>query len=390
MPFASALSTLSETSRALDDVCNQVQNQGLTNPDLAFVFFSTHHVPAVESLATTFQERFHSRCLLGCIGESIVGNEQEIENQPALCLWSAQWNRPVFINPFHMELERTSEGFSLIGWPDALVDAKPSQSALFLLGDPFTFPIDQFLQEINVDHKGLPVMGGMASGIGEPGQCRFLLGDRVLEHGAVGVLLQGEVPVRSIVSQGCRPIGRPMVVTRAQDNFIVELGGKPPLVQLQDLWKALSPREKELWQQGLHIGRVINEYQEEFHRGDFLVRNVQGIDQKTGVLVITDRIRVGQTVQFQVRDAETADEDFHALMQMDLAAHEGKPAGALLFTCNGRGSRLFGKPHHDAGVIQKEIPNIPVAGFFAQGELGPIGRQNFIHGFTASVVLFED
>jgi small ligand-binding sensory domain FIST len=182
-----------------------------------------------------------------------------------------------------------------------------------------------------------------------------------------------------------------MVITRAQENLILELGGLPPLAQLQQLWPTLSPEEQQLVrQQGLHIGRVLNEYQGEFQRGDFLVRNVMGFDRESGALAIADRVRVGQTVQFHVRDAETADEDLHALLQLDLSAHARRPSAALLFSCNGRGTRLFDRPHHDAGAVRAEAGDIPVAGFFAQGELGPVGRQNFIHGFTASLALFEE
>jgi small ligand-binding sensory domain FIST len=162
------------------------------------------------------------------------------------------------------------------------------------------------------------------------------------------------------------------------------------LQRLQDLWQSLNPQDQNLLQQGLHIGRVINEYRGDFQRGDFLVRNVLGLDRDSGALAITERMRVGQTVQFHVRDAETADEDLHALLQLDLSAHEKRPAAALVFSCNGRGARLFDKPDHDAGAIRAETGDIPLAGFFAQGELGPVGGQNFIHGFTASVALFEE
>jgi small ligand-binding sensory domain FIST len=161
-------------------------------------------------------------------------------------------------------------------------------------------------------------------------------------------------------------------------------------VRLQQLWQELSPREQHLFQQGLHIGRVINEYQGQFQRGDFLVRNVLGLDRESGALAITENIRVGQTVQFHVRDADTAHEDLHALLQRDVKAHEQRPAGALLFTCNGRGTRLFSEPHHDARTVRAEVGDIPLAGFFAMGELGPVGGQNFIHGFTASAALFEE
>jgi small ligand-binding sensory domain FIST len=180
-----------------------------------------------------------------------------------------------------------------------------------------------------------------------------------------------------------------MIITKARDNIILELGGRSPLAQLQQLWNELTPRDQHLFQQGLHLGLVINEYQGDFQRGDFLVRNVLGLDRDSGALATNDLVRVGQTIQFHVRDAETADEDLHALLQIDLSAHERPPAAALAFTCNGRGRRLFTQPHHDARTIRTEAGPIPVAGFFAQGELGPVGGQNFIHGFTASVALFD-
>ncbi len=159
---------------------------------------------------------------------------------------------------------------------------------------------------------------------------------------------------------------------------------------LQELWPTLTSQEQHLFQQGLHVGRVLNEYRGEFQRGDFLVRNVLALERETGSLAITDRVRVGQTVQFHVRDADSADEDLHALLRLDMSAHDHKPSGALLFSCNGRGTRLFAEPHHDARVLRAEVGGIPLAGFFAQGELGPVGGQNFIHGFTASIALFEE
>ncbi len=387
MPFTAALSTAPNTERALDDVCAEARKTFADSPDLAVVFFSPHH--QADAIAGFLQQRLGPRCLLGCVGESIVGNEREIEHQPALALWVGGWSRPAALEPFHLVLEQTSEGPSLLGYPDSAVGANLAESAMLLLGDPFTFPVMEFLQHSNRDHRGLRIVGGMASGVRGPGQCRLILGDRVQDHGAVGVLLQGAA-VRSIVSQGCRPIGRHMVITRGHDNIIEQLGGKPPFEVLQHLWEELSPRDQELFQQGLHLGLVMNEYQEQFHRGDFLVRNVIGLERETGAMAVTDRIRVGQTVQFHVRDAETADEDLRELLQRDRAAHPQSPAAALLFTCNGRGTRLFEEPNHDAGLIQSEVGRLPAAGFFAQGELGPIGGQNFIHGFTASVVLFEE
>jgi len=410
MPFAAALSTAPQTDAALEQVCTKCRSELSGAIDLAAVFFSTPHAKAAERIAETIAARLAPRCLLGCVAESVIGGGQEIEDAPALSLWLGRWNQPVALEPFHVVLERTSEGASLLGLPDGLVawpgdqattresgdqaatkdSAAAESAAVLLLGDPYTFPVDLFLAQMNENNPSLRVLGGMASGTRGPGQCRLLLNGELRTDGAVGVLMQGPIGLRSIVSQGCRPIGRHMVVTKAQDNVILELGGKPPLQQLQQLWQSLAPEDQQLFQQGLHIGRVINEYRSDFQRGDFLVRNVLGLDRTTGALAITEHVRVGQTVQFHVRDAATADEDLHALLQLDVNAHEKRPAAALVFSCNGRGSRLFDQPNHDAAAVRAEAGDIPTAGFFAQGELGPVGGQNFIHGFTASVALFEE
>ena len=389
MPFAAALSTIPETSRAAEEVCAQIEAQGGSSPDLAVVFLTPHHVEAAEPLLATLHARLQPRCLLGCTGESVAGNDREIEQQPALSLWVGRWNESMQLDPFHLTLAETPDGYSLFGWPDALLAAS-AQATVLLLADPYTFPADGFLKQMNENHPGVQVFGGMASAVRAADQNRLLLGTEVHLQGAVGVLLQGNGRVRGIVSQGCRPIGEPMVITRAQRNIILELGGHTPLARLQELWPALPERDRQLVQQGLHIGRVINEYQDQFGRGDFLVRNVMGLDQDSGALAVTDHVRVGQTVQFQVRDAATASEDLHSLLQLERAAQPGPAQAALLFTCNGRGTHLFDAPHHDARAVRTELGPIPLAGFFAAGELGPVGGQNFIHGFTASVALFEE
>jgi small ligand-binding sensory domain FIST len=230
----------------------------------------------------------------------------------------------------------------------------------------------------------------MASASGVPLGNRLLLDDDVYDAGAVAIEIDGPVQLRTVVSQGCRPIGRPFIVTRAERNVIAELGRRNALEVLKELFAELPPEDQELVQRGLHIGRVINEYQESFHRGDFLVRNVMGADEAGGI-ALTDVIKVGQTVQFHVRDSGTADEDLRTLLETELREHPDEAVrGALLFTCNGRGTRLFDTPNHDVGVIHQVLGPVPVAGFFAMGELGPVGGQNFVHGFTASVVLFTE
>jgi small ligand-binding sensory domain FIST len=390
MPFAAALSTAPEAPQALAEVCAAVQGPLGGGADLAVVFFSAHHAESAGRIAATVRERLAPRCLLGCVAETVIGTGREVEEGPALSLWAARWVQPVTLTPFHLVLERTADGPSVMGRPDALAGPEVPAGAVLLLGDPFSFPADLFLQQTNDLTPGLPVLGGMASGIAGPGECRLVLDGDVHDRGAVGVLLGGPVGLRWVVSQGCRPVGKPLVVTRAEENFILELGGKPPLTQLQELWQSLGPGEQQLFQKGLHVGRVLNEYQGEFRRGDFLVRNVLGLDRNSGALAVNDRVRVGQTVQFHVRDAATADEDLRALLRQDRAAHPRPPAAALLFSCNGRGTRLFPQPDHDAAAVRAEAGDVPLAGLFAQGELGPVGGRNFIHGFTASLALFEE
>jgi small ligand-binding sensory domain FIST len=260
-----------------------------------------------------------------------------------------------------------------------------------LLGDPFTFPADRFLKQVNQEAPGFRMVGGMASAGHEPGSNRLVLNGEVFEDGAVGLVVDGPLIVRTIVSQGCRPIGRPLIVTKVDRNIIRELGRRPALEVLREIFEGLSEDEQAQVQDGLHLGRVINEYQERFERGDFLVRNVLGADEEGGI-AINDFVRVGQTVQFHVRDAETADEDLRGLLDAERGQRpEARPRGALLFSCNGRGSRLFAGPNHDVGLIHAVLDkNLPVAGFFAMGEIGPVGGQNFLHGFTASIVLFEE
>lgn len=390
MPFAAALSTAEDSSRACAEAC-EAALAGVSGPELALVFFSPHHLPEIIPDLQALPGRLGVQAVIGCVGEAIVGGAREIELEPAFSLWLGSWNGRVAIDAFHLTPSRTPDGWSLLGWPDALFESEPSQSTMLVLGDPFTFPADQlFLPQVNDEHAGLRVIGGNASGALGPRQTVLAIGDRVETLGAVAVLLRGQTSVRSVVSQGCRPIGRPMVITRGQETLIEQLGGTSPLDQLRALWPELSPHDQDLVRRGLHIGVVINEYQEKFERGDFLVRNIYGIDSSTGAMAVMDHIRMGQTVQFHVRDAASADEDLRLLLERDRQSHAKPPAGALLFTCNGRGTRLFSEPHHDASTVQNISGDIPLAGLFAAGEYGPIGGKNFIHGFTASLAVFEE
>ena len=380
MKCVSAMSTARNTDAALQQILQQL-DQGLAgdSADLTLIFSSMHHADELGRIASAFLAQARSHHVLGCTGESIVGDLREVEGSPALSVWSIKMPG-VSIRPLRL---REPGDFDMI--PAEGVE-NPERSVVLLLGDPFSFRTDDFLRQVNNEVRGLRVIGGMASGSQVPRGNQLVLDGETFVDGAVAMLLGGPLSIATVVSQGCRPIGRPLIVTRADGNVIHELGRRPALEALRDMFQELSSDDQRRIQDGLHLGRVINEYQGSFQRGDFLVRNVMGADD-SGAIQITDVVRVGQTVQFHVRDAETADEDLRKLLEASKPS--GQPVGALLFTCNGRGTRLFEKADHDVGVIHEVFGPIPVAGFFAMGEIGPIGGQNFLHGFTASIVLFE-
>jgi small ligand-binding sensory domain FIST len=384
---AAALSLRAEPEGELREAATLARQSLGGSPSLAYLFFSPHHAAAADRLANEACELLETENVVGCSGEAIVGGDREIEHDPAIVLWLARWPGAT-ITTMHLSFERTPEGGALEGCPDALADEWPADSFLIVLGEPFSFPADFLLERINEDRPGVPVLGGMASGAPEPGENRLLLGRRTFAEGAVAVHVAGGVRLRTVVSQGCRPIGKHFVVTRAERNVIYELGGKPALVQLREIFDALPTSEQRLVQRALHVGRVVSEYQDRFEQGDFLVRNVVGIDAANGAIAVGDYIRPGQTVQFHIRDEAAADAE---LKQLLVAARrdDAVPCGGLLFTCNGRGTRMFSTANHDAAAVAAGFGSLPLAGFFAQGELGPIGGQNHMHGFTASLGLFE-
>lgn len=385
--FAAALSRRSDSEEAAREASQQAREQLGGTVDLALVFASAHHQEHFGAIADVLARELTGALVVGCTGESILCNQLEIEGQPAIAVWLAHL-RGTELLPMHLEFIPTAEGGSFVGWHDRFSPEATAHRTLLLLADPFSFPAEVLLSRINEDWPGLVVIGGMASGGWQPGQNRLLCDNRVLERGAVALVLRGAVEVQTVVSQGCRPIGRPYVVTKADRNVILELGGLPALEQLRQLFRELAPEDQQLVQHGLHVGQVISEYQDRFGRGDFLVRNVQGIDTDQSAIAIGDYARVGQTVQFHVRDAATADEDLVSLLAAAEKAQSAAVRGALVFTCNGRGTRLFDEPHHDAQSVARHF-NVPSAGFFAQGEIGPVGGKNFLHGFTASIALFR-
>ncbi len=369
------------TAHAVGEVAGQVLERLGDRPDLALLFVTPPHAGALQEAASVVQSVLHPLVVVGCAAESVVGPHREVEQSAAITLLAARTGPLV---PLTLEVVPVDgEGATLAGWPAELA-FRPQ--AVLLVADPYSFPVEDVMDWIQQRHPALAVVGGMASAGRGPGGNRLVLGDTVRPSGAVGVLLGPGIEVETVVSQGCRPFGHPLVVTRSEGNVLLELAGRPALEQLvSQATETLDEEEVRLLESGgLHLGRVIDEHRESFGRGDFLVRNVVGADRSSGAIAVGDVVPVGTTVQFHLRDAQTADDDLRALL------HGRRADAALLFTCNGRGTRLFDGPDHDVGVLTEELGHIPLAGFFAAGELGPVGGHNFLHGFTASIALVRD
>jgi small ligand-binding sensory domain FIST len=355
---------------------------GGASPEFAVLFASAHFLGSATALVTAVMKETGPVPLIGCVAGGVIGGAREVESDPAVSLWLAAGLGPV--ETFAMDFVRTASGGAFGGY---LFGPGPAGVHLMLC-DPFTFPAGDLLAHLNSSAPGAMVMGGMASGGLALRQSRLFLDGRVVTHGAVGAHLP-QAEIHPLVAQGCRPVGAPFTITGADGNLILELGGQPPLARLQELAAALHGRDRELLAQGVHLGLVINENQAEPGQGDFLIRGIAGADPESGAVAVGGEVEVGQAVQFHVRDADSADEDLRRTLEREAAALGGRPpAGALLFTCNGRGSHLFPEPDHDAGLLAKTLGQIPVAGFFCAGEIGPVGGRNFLHTFTASTALF--
>ncbi len=342
-------------------------------------FLTAHHAAQAELIAATIQTLLDPGAFIGASAAAVLAGATGVEDAPGLAVWAARLSGAV--TPIHLAAVEAAGGWRVDGLPAA---AAARAATLLLLPDPFTFPVGEFLTGLATSHPHLAAVGGLASAARSAGGNRLIIGGRVVRQGAVGMLLDASIAPSAVVSQGCRPIGQPWTVTRSEGNVIHELAGRPALERLMEIIEGLAPGDRALAGRGLHCGIVADERKLDYERGDFLIRGVLGADRSLGAVAVGEAVPVGATVQFQVRDAATAGEDLRAM----LAGHDAR--GALVFTCNGRGTLMFGSPHHDAEIISDGLPGAAVAGMFCAGEIGPVAGRNALHGFTASVALFGD
>jgi small ligand-binding sensory domain FIST len=387
--FASALTRQADAQAAADELIRAIREQlGSSRIDVAFLFISAQHADQADTLSHALRTALGPDTLVGCTGEGVIATGREVETGPAAALWAAHLPG-VIAHPLRLSFSSVHDQFSLRDWPelDYGGESAPSCSSSQIPSPPRCKTCWASLRSVTrmlVRSVGWQVAGRILPRIDFSSMTRCTAMD------LVGVALSGNISVRTVISQGCRPIGDRFIVTKAEHNVIQELGGIPALHCLQTVFGQLSMDERAQAQRALHIGIAMDEQRAQFTRGDFLIRNLLGADQQTGAIVVGDVIQEGQTVQFQVRDAQSADEDLHALLAASRLHESQRPLGALLFSCCGRGKGLFGVPNHDASVLGEQLGAIPLAGFFAQGELGPVGGRNFLHGYTASIAIFSE
>ena len=372
MKWSSAVSPAGRLDEAIAETASRVRRElGDVAPDLAVVFVSPQHAEAYDAVPELVRAALEPRTLIGCSAGGVIGGGHEIEGDAGFSLTAACLPN-VTVTAFH-----TDEPVP----PNVPADPPPQ---LIILPEPFSFDAETFLHLVDERLPGSTVVGGIASGARQRGQNALFLNDVVHRDGLVGLALAGDVIVDTVVAQGCRPIGEPMFVTRCERNFLYEVDGRSPAAVLSDLHRRASERDKELFRSSLFLGIVMRE-QQEYRQGDFLIRNVLGLDGKTGAVAVGALLRPGMVVQFHLRDARTSAGDLDTM----LGRYHEKPAGSLLFSCLGRGMHLYGRPDHDTDMVRRHLGDVPLGGFFCNGEIGPVQGTTFLHGYTSAFGLFR-
>ena len=391
MRWSSAVSDSPVLSDAVASCARKVRaDLGDSECDLAIVFVSPEHQAAYDSVPDLMGEHFEGSLLLGCSGQGVIGDGREVEHRSGFSVTVAELP-DVEVVPFHVDGERLPDGDAAPEEWHRLVGTTPEKDPSFiLLPDPFSASPDNLVEGLDYAFPGSVKIGGLASGASSPGENALFLNDGVYRSGVVGVALQGAITVDTIVAQGCRPVGKPMQVTKASSNWLLELDGVNAFAALTGLFEELSESDRQLVQHSLFLGVVMDTLNDSPQHGDFLVRNIMGADNGRGALAIGERLNPGQIVQFHLRDAETSAQDLDALLtRYAQNGKAGEDAGALLFSCLGRGVGLYGRADHDTDMFREKVGGISLAGFFCNGEIGQVSGSTFLHGYTSSFGIFK-
>lgn len=358
--------------------------------DLLFVFVSPRFAAHYEKVPPLAESHFARALLVGSAAGGVIGGRREREHRAALSLVAARLPGVAF-HPFRLDAADLPDAdASPRAWHGALGVAPQPPPQFVLLADPFSFPAEKLLEGLDFAYPQSVKVGGLASAAVRPGGNVLYLERQVVRSGAIGVALAGEIAVETVVAQGCRPIGPVLRITHCDEHVLHELDQKPALQVLQELAESASAAERALMAQALFLGIAMDELATVHGAGDFLIRNIVGVDPRQGALAVGEKLRNGRSVQFHLRDAAAAAEDLQAVLQRFAEGpHAGAAAGALLFSCLGRGEHLYGVPDHDSQVFRRVVGDVPLGGFFCNGEIGPVGGATYLHGFTSSFGIFH-
>jgi small ligand-binding sensory domain FIST len=391
MRWASALSRRPDPAGSFAEAAEALDRRlGGERPDLLLAFASPHHTQDLDAISRLATRRYPGALLCGCSGRGVIGDAREAEEGPALSLTGAALPG-VERRGLHVRMESLPDpGAGPPAWRDLLGVDPRSRPKLLLLADPFSIDTGALIEGLDRGYPGAPKFGGLASGGEAAGEHRLLLGREVHRSGAVAVALSGNVEVETVIAQGCRPIGEPMLVTRCRGGLLLELDRGSPLQVLGELYGSLDARDRELMQHSLFLGLDMREERVQYDPGELLVRNIIGADPQTGSIAVGAPLHPVQAVQFVLRDAHAAEEDLRRMLEGKRRARAEPPAGALLFSCTGRGAGLFGHADHDTSLFEEKLGPTPLGGFFCNGEIGPVGGTTFLHGYTSAFALFRE
>ena len=391
MRWGSAVSNNASLQGAVEECVSSVLDglEGL-RPDLAFVFLSAAHAAAYDQVPALVRCGLGDCPLLGCSGGGVIGAGREVEGGPGLAIAAAAMPEAE-LSLFHVENDGLPDQDSPPErWWEVVGSSPDGQPDFVLLADPFSFAADRLIAGLDYAFPGSATIGGLASGAHGPGGNALYVGDEVRTSGAIGVAVAGSVTIDTVVAQGCRPIGAPMQVTSCADNWLLALDGKTPVQALVDVMGRLDEGERNLARHSLFLGVAMDRLNETPSMGDFLIRNIVGVDQSRGYIAIGELPSEGQLVQFHLRDAQTSTEDLDAMLNRYSIEHPiYEETGALLFSCLGRGLNLFGRADHDTDMFREKVNAMPLTGFFCNGEIGPVGGTTFLHGYTSSFGIFR-
>ncbi len=390
MLWASAISTAERLDAAVADALEQLDRQLDSRvPDLVIAFVTSAFGAEQVSLRRLVQTRWNDALLFGCCASGVIGAGREVEQETAVAI-SAAILPGVELTPSHVEISDLPPQFAeRAAWESALHVKAARHPQFLLITDPFTFSAEEVLPGLDRAFPGSVKIGGLASGGRQPGSNLLYLDHNTYRSGAIFLAFSGNIQVDSIVAQGCRPIGDPMFVTACHGNLLRELDGHAPRDVLTALFDNLSPRDRELVGHSLSIGLAMPGQGPSMQPGDFLIRNVLGMDPQTGSLWVGAKLEANSIVQFHVRDALSSAQDLERALSRYRSEHYATPAGALLFSCVGRGSGFYGSPDHDSNALRRSLGDLPIAGFFCSGEIGPVQGFTQVHGYTSAVALIS-